>query len=82
MPYKRVEVPAVEHRQTGVLRSGMPRTSRYSDADIAAAVATSVSIAEVMRKIGMKPAGGSHFHLSKRIKRLGLGHVAFHRPGA
>ena len=50
----------------------MPRSSRYSDADIAAAVATSVSIAEVMRKIGMKPAGGSHFHLSKRIKRLGL----------
>jgi hypothetical protein len=50
----------------------MTRASRYSDAEITAAVATSLSIAEVMRAIGMKPAGGSDFHLSKRIKRLGL----------
>ena len=72
MPYKRVEVRGRAGCRTGVLRSGMTRSSRYSDADIFAAVATSVSIAEVMRAIGMKPAGGSHFHLSKRIKRLGL----------
>lgn len=50
----------------------MTRSSRYSDADIAAAVASSRSIAQVMRVIGMRPAGGSHFHLSKRIKRVGL----------
>lgn len=55
----------------------MTRSSRYSDAEIMAAVATSLSIAEVMRAIGMKPAGGSHFHLSKRIKRLGLGTTHF-----
>ena len=50
----------------------MPRASRYSDDDIRAAVATSVSIAGVMRMLGIKPAGGSHFHISRRIKSLGV----------
>jgi len=50
----------------------MSRLVRYTDEDIRTAVAGSVSIAGVMRLLGIKPAGGSHFHISKRIKRLGL----------
>jgi hypothetical protein len=50
----------------------MPRTPRYSDADLAAAVAQSVTIAGVMRILGIRQAGGSHFHISRRIRRLGL----------
>ena len=45
---------------------------RYTDGELATAVAQSVSIAGVMRLLGIKPAGGSHFHISKRIKRAGL----------
>src|SRR3954451_24241271 len=45
-----------------------PRGS-YSSQDLKAAVAASASTAEVMRRLGIKPAGGSHFHLSKRIAR-------------
>ena len=45
---------------------------RYGDEELATAVAQSVSIAGVMRLLGIKPAGGSHFHISKRIKRAGL----------
>ena len=44
----------------------------FARPDLAAAVASSVSVAEVMRKLGIKPAGGSHFHISNRIKREGL----------
>ena len=45
---------------------------RYTDEEIAIAVAQSVSIAGVMRLLGIRPAGGSHFNISKRIKRAGL----------
>lgn len=45
---------------------------RYTDDELASAVAQSVSIAGVMRLLGIKPAGGSHFNISKRIKRAGL----------
>jgi hypothetical protein len=57
------------------------RTSRgsYSSEDLAAAVAASLSTAEVMRRLGIKPAGGSHFHITKRIKREGLDTSHFRR---
>jgi hypothetical protein len=45
---------------------------RYTDDELASAVAESVSIAGVMRLLGVKPAGGSHFNISKRIKRADL----------
>ena len=45
---------------------------RYTDEDLAAAVAKSISVAGVLRILGIKPAGGSHFNISKRIKRLEL----------
>lgn len=50
----------------------MPRVSRYTDEDLARAVAESASVAGVLRILGIKPAGGSHFHISKRIRRNGL----------
>lgn len=50
----------------------MAKIPRHSDADLAAAVAQSLSVAQVMRILGIKPAGGSHFHISKRIKRAQL----------
>lgn len=50
----------------------MPSSPRYSDKDLAAAVKASRSVAGVMRLLGIRPAGGSHAHISRRIKRLGL----------
>jgi len=50
----------------------MPRRPSYSDEDLAKAVALSRSVAEVLRQLGIRDAGGSHFHMSKRIKRAGL----------
>ena len=44
----------------------------YDDEALARAVAASVSIAGVMRLMGIRPAGGSHFHISRRIKAAGL----------
>jgi predicted RNA-binding Zn-ribbon protein involved in translation (DUF1610 family) len=45
---------------------------KYTPDALAAAVAASTSIAGVLRHLGVKPTGGSHAHLSRRIKRLGL----------
>lgn len=45
---------------------------RYTEEDLATAVEQSFSIAGVMRILGVKPAGGSHFHISKRIQQADL----------
>jgi hypothetical protein len=39
----------------------------YSDADLRRAVSQSRSMAEVMRRLGMKLTGGSHSHLRRRL---------------
>jgi predicted RNA-binding Zn-ribbon protein involved in translation (DUF1610 family) len=44
----------------------------YRAEELRQAVAASKSIAEVLRRLGMRPAGGSHFHISNRIKKAGL----------
>ena len=45
---------------------------KYTKELLAPIVANSVSIAEVIRKLGLKPAGGTHYHISKRIKKYEL----------
>jgi transposase-like protein len=45
---------------------------RYSDEELARAVAQSVSCAEVLRRLGISLAGGSQAYLSRRIKATGL----------
>jgi hypothetical protein len=42
---------------------------RYTDEELVQAVAQSTPIAGVLRILGIKPAGGSHFNISKRIQR-------------
>ena len=50
----------------------MGRKRSYSDEQLRSAVAASTSVTEVLRRLGIKVAGGSHFHISKRIKRAGF----------
>jgi 5-methylcytosine-specific restriction endonuclease McrA len=61
----------------------MPRPRRYTDEMLRLAVAESKSLAEVMRRLGIKPAGGSHSHLRKRILREGMStdHFQAHNIG-
>jgi hypothetical protein len=58
----------------GIDTSHWERSPRltYSVEDLAVAVRQSESIAGVLRRLGIKPAGGSHFHISRRIRALGL----------
>ena len=44
----------------------------YSDAALSAAVAESVTYADVLRRLGAPLAGGSYAHLVRRIRRAGL----------
>lgn len=44
----------------------------YSAEDLARAVAESTSIAGVMRKLGIKLAGGSHAYIARRVESAGL----------
>lgn len=48
-----------------------PGRSR-SDEELAVAVAASMSLAEVLRRLGIKQAGGSQAHFSRRIRSAGL----------
>ena len=50
----------------------MPKPAKYTEQQLILAVKESKSFAQVMRIIGIKPSGGSHSHISRRIKRLGL----------
>jgi predicted RNA-binding Zn-ribbon protein involved in translation (DUF1610 family) len=45
---------------------------KYTPELLAEAVAASVSVAGVIRYLGLRQAGGTHAHLSRRIKRLGI----------
>ena len=60
--------------QLGLDTSHWERSPRrtYSHPDLAAAVQCSQSIVGVLRYLGIKPAGGSHFHISRRIREAGL----------
>ena len=44
----------------------------YSSDDLAAAVASSASVSETMRRLGIPLAGGSHAYLANRIRREGM----------
>jgi hypothetical protein len=46
--------------------------NRYTPEALEAAVQKSVSIAGVLRTLGLKQAGGTHAHISRRIKALGI----------
>ncbi|WP_422758797.1 hypothetical protein [Paenarthrobacter sp. C1] len=49
----------------------------YSDEQLKEAVAASLTVSEVLRRLGMTPRGGSHAHVSKRIQRMGLDNSHF-----
>ena len=46
--------------------------SKYTKALLKPLVEESISIAQVLRKLGLKEAGGSHTHISRKIKEFGL----------
>lgn len=62
----------------------MGRTYRkYTRELLARAVEESDSVAGVLRHLGLRPAGGTHAHLSRTIKQLGLdtSHFVRHQGG-
>jgi hypothetical protein len=50
----------------------MPRTPRYTEAEVRDAVENSPSLAEALRRLGLRPAGGNHRTLRKLIERYGI----------
>ncbi len=53
-------------------RNRMGARTRWSDDDLRAAVATSKGVAEVIRKIGLIPAGGNYVQVQRRMRELDL----------
>jgi hypothetical protein len=47
-------------------------TRRYTSEQLREAVAASSSVMEVLRRLGIKPAGGSHTNIKRRIDREGI----------
>lgn len=46
--------------------------NKYTDEAITEAVRVSTTVAEVMRRLGVRPTGGGHTNISHRIRSLGL----------
>ncbi|MDD4028054.1 MAG: hypothetical protein PHN54_03270 [Bacilli bacterium] len=47
-------------------------SKKYTDLELTEAIKTSFSIAEVCRKVGLKPAGGNYKTLHNKIDKLKL----------
>lgn len=63
--------PRLEERRL-IVPAFTPRVRRYTDEQLAEAVASSLSMAEVLRKFNIRAAGGNYDTLRNRIKELGL----------
>lgn len=50
----------------------MPTKYKYTPEMLAEAAANSLSIADVLRHLGITIAGGNHAHISRQLKRLGI----------
>jgi hypothetical protein len=50
----------------------MPRKHRYTDQQVRDAVASARSVTDVLRTLGLRPAGGNHETLKRLIARLGV----------
>lgn len=50
----------------------MPRTPRWTDEELAEAVAASHSLREVSQRLGLRPGGGTYESLRRHIRRLGI----------
>lgn len=50
----------------------MPRKPRYDEAQVREAVASSPSLSQALKKLGLRPAGGNHRTLKKLIERYGI----------
>ena len=55
-----------------MIPSFTPKWGRYTDDDLRVSVASSFSMAEVLRKLKVVPAGGNYATVKSRIKKLGL----------
>ncbi|MEU5401977.1 HNH endonuclease signature motif containing protein [Streptomyces sp. NPDC005963] len=53
---------------------------RWSRAVLEPAVAASISVSEVLRRLGIDEVGGHHSHISRRIKAYGIDTSHFHTP--
>lgn len=62
----------------------MPKYEKYTRELLADAVAASTSVAGVLRFLGLNQAGGTHAHISRRIKHHGIdtSHFVRFRNGA
>jgi hypothetical protein len=50
----------------------MPIKYKYTPEMLAEAAAASLSIADVLRRLGITLAGGNHAHISRQLKRFGI----------
>lgn len=57
----------------------MPTKYKYTPEMLAEAAANSLSIADVLRHLGITIAGGNHAHISRQLKRFGIDTSHFRR---
>ncbi|MFD2355064.1 hypothetical protein ACFSTC_46120 [Nonomuraea ferruginea] len=60
----------------------MAAYQKYTRAMLAEAAATSLSVADVLRRLGIRWTGGSHAHISRSAEALRHRHLPFRGEGA
>ena len=62
----------------------MVRRRKYTEEQLVELVARSRSVAEVLRRLGINQAGGTHAHISRMIKQFGIdtSHFVRHQNGS
>lgn len=68
-----IERIGVDASHIGAVANGRTRRTRsWTDEDLAAVLAASTSVAEVLRSLGYRPSGGMHRFILGHIQELGL----------
>lgn len=55
-----------------IKKGGVMRRSKYTDEQLRLAIEESFSYSQVFRKLGLRPAGGTHNFIKEKVKKLGL----------
>ncbi len=76
---RRKESPSKRVKKKAKSKDKYPRWMKYSNEILREAVSVCISVSGVLRKLNIRPGGGNHAHITRRIRELGLDTSHFRR---
>ena len=75
------EQRSIQTKRNYIIPRYRPQQRRYTTEELGEAVANSLSIAETLRKLGLRPAGGNYVIIKKKIKQAEIDTSHFRGQG-